>query len=168
MNIKNQNILDVPVPSIAVPILAPSKTTAKAKSLKSIAKNIYDAVRKKTSEFADWILRYVPQSIKKPANERVEALKQQVSDIFKKWYPQSFKIRESDSALKGFTKQYVIDGREGYDPQSFLAAVETQVTNLLSRSRQTNVNLILACTMEKRDIRAGEVITTNAPFRSKN
>ena len=120
-------------------------------------------MRKKTNEFADWILGYVPESIKKPINERVEALKQQVSDIFKK----SLKIRESDSALKGFTKRYVIDGHQGIDPQSFLNVVETQVTNLLSRSRQTKFNLILTCTMERRDIKTGDVITTNAPFCSK-
>ena len=73
----NQNILDTPVPPIAVPILTPSKITAKVKSLKSMAKNVYDAVRKKTNEFADWILRYVPESIEKPVNEKIETLKQQ-------------------------------------------------------------------------------------------
>ena len=31
-----------------------------------------DAVCKKTKEFADWILGYVPQSVKKPTNEKVE------------------------------------------------------------------------------------------------
>jgi len=29
-------------------------------------------VCKKTNEFADWILGYVPQSVKKPTNENVE------------------------------------------------------------------------------------------------
>ena len=166
MNTKNQGILNEPVPNIGTAILTPSKTT-KVKTLKSMVKSIYDGVRKKTNEFADWILGYVPESIKKPINESVEALKQQVSDIFLKCYPQSFKIRESDSALKRFTKRYVIDGHQGIDPQSFLNALETQVTNLLARSRQTKVNLILTCTMERRDIKTGEVITTNAPFCSK-
>ena len=69
-----------------------------------MAKSICDAVRKKTNEFADWMLGFVPESIKKPINKRVEALKQQVS--------------ESKSALKGITKQYTIDGKEGYDPES--------------------------------------------------
>jgi len=132
------------------------------KSLKSMAKNAYDAVRKKIRSFSDWILGHVPEPIKEPVNETLEMLEQQVSDIYKKWDSQSFKIRESDSALKGFAKRYVIDGHQGIDPQSFLAAVKTQVTNL-SRSHQTKVNLILTCTMEKRDIKTGEVITTNAP-----
>ena len=55
-----------------------------------MAKSVYDNVRKKTSKFADWILGYVQESIKKPISQKVEALKQQVSDIFKEWHPHSF------------------------------------------------------------------------------
>jgi len=39
----SQNILGTPIPPIAVPILTPSKATAKVKSLKSMAKNAYNA-----------------------------------------------------------------------------------------------------------------------------
>jgi len=69
-------VLDTPVLYISTPVLIPSKTT-KEQTLKSMAKSIYDAVRKKTNEFADWTLGYVPQCVKKPINERVEKLKQQ-------------------------------------------------------------------------------------------
>ena len=49
-----------------------------------MAKNsIYHVVRKKTNEFAGWILGYVPQSVKKPINEKVEKVNQQVSDTLK-------------------------------------------------------------------------------------
>ena len=83
------HLLDQDVPNINVPILAPVQAATppsnsfktKVKTLKSTAKSIYDDVKKKTREFADWILDYVPESIKKPINKRVEALKQQVSDI---------------------------------------------------------------------------------------
>ena len=121
-------------------------------------------MKKTTSKFADWILGYVPEFYKKSINEKVEAQEQQLEDIFKEWHPHSFEIREIDSALKGFTKQFTIDGKEGYDPQSFLDAAETQVTNFLSNNRQTKVNLILTCTMERADIKTGEVTTINAPF----
>ena len=163
----NKLILDTPVPHISTPILIPTKT-AKVKSLKSMAKNAYSAVRKKITDVADWILNLVPEPIKKPVNEKLEALKQQVSNIFKKWslHAHDFEIRESESALKGFTKQFTIDGHEGIDPQSFLDVVETEVTKLLSQNRQTKVNLILTCTMERVNIKTGEVTITNAPFRS--
>ena len=70
MNTNNENILDIPIPPIAVPILTPSKATAKVKALKSMAKNAYDAVRKKTNEFSDYVLGHVPEPIKKPINEK--------------------------------------------------------------------------------------------------
>ena len=110
----NEPVLDTPVPYVSTPVLTPSKTT-KVKTLKSMAKSVYDAVRKKTNEFSDYILGHVPELIKKPINEKIEALKQLVFDFYKKGHSQSFKIRESDSALKGFAKRYIIDGREGYD-----------------------------------------------------
>ena len=43
---------------------------------------MFDVVKKKISEFADWILGFVQEFIKKPVSEKIEALKQQVSDIF--------------------------------------------------------------------------------------
>jgi len=43
----------------------------------------------------------------------------------------SKKIRESNSAIKGFTKQYTINGSEGIDPQLFFKNVQPQVTDLL-------------------------------------
>ena len=82
-------LLDMFIPPITTPILIRSKTI-KVKTLKSMAKSVYDNVRKKTSKFADWILGYVQESIKKPISQKVEALKQQVSDIFKEWHPHSF------------------------------------------------------------------------------
>ena len=56
----------------------------------NLIKSICDAVKRKTSEFTDWTLGYVPESIKKPISEKVKAFKQQVSDIFKKRHPHSF------------------------------------------------------------------------------
>jgi len=70
MNTNNENILDIPIPPIAVPILTPSKPTTKVKSSKSMAKNAYDAVRKKMNEFSDCILGHIPEPIKKPINEK--------------------------------------------------------------------------------------------------
>jgi len=93
----NQKILDTPIPPIGVPILTPSKPTTKVKSLKSLAKNAWDTLKsitKKVSDIeikkvADWILGYIPEPIKKPVNEKIEAIMQ----LYKKWDSQSFKIR---------------------------------------------------------------------------
>ena len=76
-------------------------------------------------------------------------------------------IRESNSALKGFTKRYTMDGSEGIDAMSFFNDIQPQVTDLLSKNTQTKVNMILTCIMERVDIATGEVQAVNAPFLSR-
>jgi len=76
------------------------------------------------------------------------------------------KIQETNSALKGFTKQYTIEGHEGIDPESFLTKVKPQVIALLSRNRSTKVILVLTCVMERVETKTGKVITANHSFRS--
>jgi len=53
------------------------------------------------------------------------------------------KIQETNSALKGFTKQYTIEGHGGIDPESFLTKVKPQVIALLSRNRSIKVIFVL-------------------------
>ena len=55
-------------------------------------------------------------------NEKLEALKTKVNSLFNKL--KKFEIRESKSAIKGFAKQYTIDGMEGIDAVSFLNSVQ--------------------------------------------
>ena len=78
-----------------------------------------------------------------------------------------YELKESKSALRKFTMQYVIEGRAGYDPESFMADVKQSVINFLKNNRRTKVKLILRCNMEKNNISTGEVITHKAAFSSK-
>ena len=79
-----------------------------------------------------------------------------------------YEIRETNSALKGFTKQYTIDGRDGVDAVSFLNSIQPQVLGVLNKNHQTKVNLILTCIMERVDLKTGEITSIDAPFLSKN
>ena len=89
-----------------------------------------------------------------------------MSDIFQRWYTDRFETRETEVALDGTARQYTIDGSEGYDPQSFMREVKSQVVDLLNRNRQSKVYLVLMCVMEKVDMQTGEVITANPVFSS--
>jgi hypothetical protein len=44
-------------------------------------------------------------------------------------------IRESKTAIKGFAKQYVVDGIAGTDAVIFLNFVKAEVVNLLGNNR---------------------------------
>ena len=80
---------------------------------------------------------------------------------------QLYELKESKSALRKFTMQYTIEGRVGYDPESFMADVKQSVINFLKNNRRTKVKLILRCNMEKNNISTGEVIVNKTAFHSK-
>src|SRR6218665_855879 len=63
-------------------------------------------------------------------NQKLESLKSNVKSLFVKVRTKKFKIRKTASAIKGFTKQYTIDGTSGIDSLSFLNAVRPHVVNL--------------------------------------
>ena len=79
----------------------------------------------------------------------------------------SFELKESKSALRRFTTQYVIEGRTRYDPQSFMLYARRVAINLLRKNRKIKVKLIMRCNMEKISLSTGDVITEQAPFHSK-
>src|SRR6218665_1903726 len=149
--------MDAPVPVIETPILVPKPFVSR-----STVGKIYDKTKSEINKFAKWIEGVIPEEPKRVVNEKLEELKAKVGSIFGKIAKNKLEIRETNSAIKGFTKQYTICGTQGVDAASFLAASRPQVVSLLGGKRQTKVNLVLNCTMEHMDIKTGEV-TTNEP-----
>ena len=121
-----------------------------------------DDLKVAVNETADWILNHIPEQPKKIVNEKLEALKNTVNKLFKK-----YELRESKSALKGFSKQHTIEGWFGIDLESFLKDVQPSVMSFLSRNRQTKVYIIAKCVMERVNS-DGDVINQNVPFPAKS
>src|SRR6218665_2939762 len=154
---KKINLLDTPVPdNDKHQILTQNKyipSPIKSSLNKSIINELKNKVRSKINSFADWIVNFIPKPEQKLAiNQKLESLKSNVKSLFAKVRTKKFKIRKTASAIKGFTKQYTIDGTSGIDSLSFLNAVRPHVVNLLSENRQTKINLVLTCAMERVDI----------------
>ena len=87
-------------------------------------------------------------------------------------YKKSFKVKESESALRGFTTKYTIEGQAGYDPSQkprifdpsiFFNEVKESVIDLFKSNHSTKVMLSLKCVMERQDIKTGEVVF-NLPY----
>src|SRR6218665_3887807 len=167
------DLLDTPVPENdkhPVPTLNKYIPPAKQSRLnKSIFNDLEKhKVRSKVNSFADWIVNFIPKPKQKLAiNQKLESLKSYVKSLFPNVRTKKFQIRKTASAIKGFTKQYMIDGTSGIDALSFLNAVRLHVVNLLSENRQTKINLVLTCAMERVDIKTGEEESANIPFVSK-
>src|SRR6218665_2714141 len=64
--------------------------------------------------------------------------------------------------------QYTINGIEGADAESFLAAARPQVVSLLGGKRGTKVSLVLAYTMQRVYIKSGQTTTDEPHFCSMN
>ena len=76
-------------------------------------------------------------------------------------------MREGQSALKNFVREYIIDGRAGYDPQRFFEAVRDLLIKILQENKNTKTKVILNCKMQKTDLQTGEIIEADADFHSE-
>ena len=163
-NDKMNSVLDAHVPDIGIPTLVPKNLLYRHRLYRkySIRLNL----RLIHSQGA-WIDGFIPEEPKRTVNEKLEALKAKVNSIFAKNLIIKHEIRETASAIKNFTKQYTVDGVNGVDAMTFLDAVQPQAADLLNRNRQTKVNFVLTCTMERVDMKSGEVDSMNFPFVSK-
>ena len=151
-----RSLLDDDIPAhINAPVLHP--TPAKPEEPR------VTTIKNKFNEWADWLVSYIPPK-PKVVDTLLEGFKNKIKGLYQK--KKDFELKESISALKRFTTQYTIDGKEGYDPQSFIRAVQPGVTNLLKNTRQTKVKLILENYMQKTDLKVGETIVEPATFHS--
>ena len=64
-------------------------------------------------------------------------------------YKKSLEVDESESALRGFTIKYTIEGQAGYDTSSFFEKVKESVIHLFISNPSTKVVLIFHCVMER-------------------
>ena len=156
-----RKIMNIRNPEINIPILIPE--TVKVKP------NIVKRVVKKTVEtFSGWLnwLAESGKNIVKPISS-LKNLKEKINKIFEEKKEKVFKVREGESALKTFVREYVIDGKHGYDPQTFFKAVKNLVLQLLRENKNTKVKMILNCKMQRTDLKTGKIDEVVADFHSK-
>ena len=76
-------IMDEPVPEIKKPVLSPTKmeNISRVSSLVGLAKKQADLVNKAIKKFADWLINYIPEPIRRTVSTRVEKLKKEIKEI---------------------------------------------------------------------------------------
>ena len=146
-----RTLLDRRMPNINVPVLKPEVVTTKPSTIGKVVEKSITTV----NDWLDW-LRDSGKKVIKKVSPKVEDLKQKISSLFKK--RETFEVRQSRSALREFATVNTIEGRDGYDPESFLRAVRQTVTNLLRNNHGIKVKLVLNCNMEMTSIVRGTVI----------
>ena len=100
----------------------------------------------------------------KPISKKLQNLKDQIKKIFEK---NEFEVREGESALKNFVREKIIEGKPGYDPKSFFEATRNIIMKILRENIGTKTKMILACKMEKSDLKSGNTINIDTTFHSE-
>ena len=98
-------IMDEPVPEIKKPVLSPTKmeNISRVSSLVGLAKKQADLAQKAINKFADWLINYIPEPIRRTVNTRVEKLKKEIKEILenkKKLSQQEVNTTSESSAAK--------------------------------------------------------------------
>ena len=116
------------------------------------ASNITDSVRRRVTDFGNWLTGYVGP------DQTSQVLREVVEHVRENYPPQQpFEVRESESTLSDFARVYTVNGREGTDVRSFLHNARENITSVLRNNRRTKVKLILKCHIEKPST-LGEII----------
>ena len=101
------------------------------------------------------------KEIPKSVSPNFRKLKKKIDKIYKR--KRIFEVKESNSALKNFANVYIVDGKDGFDPQSFMDGARENMTELLRNNRNTKVKLILKCYM----ISERDNLIKDFPFHSE-
>ena len=95
-------IMDEPVPEINKSVLSPTKmeNISRVSSLVGLAKKQADLVNKAIKKFADWLINYISEPIRRTVNTGVEKLKKEIKEILenKKKLPQQEVITTGESS----------------------------------------------------------------------
>ena len=152
-------ILNIKNPEINVPVLKPEIVVVKEKEAPTVIKKPTETVW----GWMNWLKESGKKFIIKPVSVALKNLKEKINAIFEK----KFEVREGQSALKNFVREFIIDGRSGYDPQRFFEAVRNLVIKILQENKNTKTKMILICKMQRTDLRTGEIIEVSADFHSE-
>ena len=86
------------------------------------------------------------KEIPKGVSPRLKKLREEIDSIYEQM--KSFEVRESNFALRNFAKVYTIDGKLGFDSESYLEGAKQNIKRVLRDSRKTKVKLIFKCYMQ--------------------
>ena len=134
--------------------------------IKSIKQKTPTSARKDLENFRKYIksikVEYLTSRRLKKIQKTLEAKEKRA----KEEHDRLFEAKETESALRNFSRVYTNNGIEDYDAISFLKDAEGSITRVLRENKQTKVKLIFKCNMIKEEP-DGEIIKPFG-FHSEN
>ena len=116
-------------------------------------------------------LREINQKIKnnkkKKRNLHQQQVKSKLENELDEIKRSKFRITESASALRGFARQFRIDGIPRHALREFLQKVRINVQKLMRENRRTRVRMILTCEMTRKELFSESTQILNTFFNSE-
>ena len=161
--INSSSILDEAVPEINMPILKPVLARKINPSLRILAGRVSKKVKGKINKFSDWLISFVPETIRTTVNEKADKLKNDINKLFNQ--AEKFEPKQKETALKGYLKTFRIDGVDGVDPKTFIRNSKTKILNLIKQqNKPIKLKFILTCKFFKENPSTGKLMKTLAIF----
>ena len=161
-------ILDEINPEINSEILKPTKYVAperqEAKRQKEEAKSVKREIRELEEMLGLKRRRIIPEiKVWTPEEENLHRKIRKIKEINRR----RLRITETSSALRGFTRQFQIEGIPRHGPREFMQLARRDIPNLMRANRQTRVRMILTCEMTRKELFSESTQILNSYFNSE-
>ena len=155
-------ILDEEIPEIDSEILKPTKYI-KPRIDEDEAKR-----KKEIRELEEMLglrrRRIIPEiKVWTPKEEKIQRKIRKIKEI----NGRRLKIAETASALRGFTRQFRIEGIPRHAPREFMQIARRDILKLMRENRQTRVRMILNCEMTRKELFSESTQVLNTFFHSE-
>ena len=161
-------ILDEINPEINSEILKPTKYVApdrrEAKRQKEEAKSVKREIRELEEMLGLRRRRIIPEiKVWTPEEENLHRKIRKIKEINRR----RLRITETVSALRGFARQFRIEGIPRHGPREFMQIARRDIQNLMRENRQTRVRMILTCEMTRKELFSENIQILNSYFNSE-
>ena len=156
---KRRNLLMAKNKKINVPFLIPERRIFPSRAIpRAIKQNV-----RSVADWANWLESVDDVDVRRRSNPAVERLKKQIAELWE----QRLIVEKGKSALKGFAKQFIIQGDDSALPQDFLRKARWHIRALLRENPQTKVKCVLNVEMSRTSLASGEEIIDDPFFHSR-
>ena len=156
-------ILDEEIPEIDSEILKPTKYIKPRIDEDEVNKR-----KKEIRELEEMLglrrRRIIPEiKVWTPKEEKLQRKIRKIKEINRR----RLKIAETASALRGFTRQFRIEGIPRHAPREFMQMARRDILKLMRENRQTRVRMILNCEMTRKELFSESTQILNTFFHSE-
>ena len=154
-------ILDEINPEINSEILKPTKYVAPQKEEEQ---KIKSQIRELEEMLGLRRRRIIPEiKVWTPEEETLHRKIRKIKEINRR----RLRIHETVSALRGFERQFRIEGIPRHGPREFMQIARRDIQNLMRENRQTRVRMILNCEMTREELFSESTQILNSFFHSE-